>query len=77
MSNSVRHTPALGFGKSDKPFKVAAHRKLRRKVHALERDASVEVLPDEREVTNTRRWCKSPRGWLPEVAARLPQLMRK
>jgi hypothetical protein len=77
MGNSVRHTPILGFGKSDKQFKVATHRKLRRKVHALEHDPTVEVYPDDREVSNTRVWRKSPRSWAGETAKFLPQLMRK
>jgi len=77
MSHSLRKTPILGFGKSDKPYKVAAHRKLRRLVHVLEHDPSTEVFPDEREVGNTRRWRKSPRGWHEEVANLKPELMRK
>jgi len=77
MSQSVRHIPVLGYAPSDKKSKVAAHRKLRRKVHTLENDPAVEVFPDEGEVTNVRRWRKSPRGWSPEVAKQLPKLMRK
>jgi len=77
MGNSVRRTPVLGFGKSDKKSKVAAHRKLRRKVHALEHDATAEVFPESREVSNTRDWRKTPRGYHAATAKALPKLMRK
>ena len=77
MGNSIRKTPILGYGKSDKRDKVATHRKLRRKVHALENDPTIELFPDEREISNTRRWRKSPRGWSKKIAERLPKLMRK
>lgn len=77
MSHSVRHTPILGFGKSDKRDKVATHRKLRRKVHAVEGDTTVETYPETREVSNTRRWRKSPRGYHADTAKAVPKLMRK
>lgn len=77
MGHSVRHTPVLGYGKSDKKSKVAAHRQLRRKIHALEHDPTVEVYPMPREVSNTRTWRKSPRGYHAETAKQLPELMRK
>ena len=77
MGYSVRHTPVVGYGKSEKRSKVAAHRKLRRKTHALEHDPTVEVYPVPREVSNTRRWRKSPRGWCEDMVRELPELMRK
>ena len=76
MGKSVRRTPVLGYGKSEKRNKIAANRKFRRKIHALEHDPTTEVYPETREISNTRRWRKAPRGWH-EEAARLPELMRK
>jgi hypothetical protein len=77
MGHSVRHTPVLGFGKSDKKSKVAAHRHLRRLVHALEHDPSAESYPLSREVSDTRTWRKSPRSYDAETARLLPEFMRK
>ena len=77
MGHSIRQTPIIGYAKSDKSSKVATHRKLRRKIHVMARDPAVEVYPDEREVSNTRDWRKSPRGWAKGIAILLPKLMRK
>jgi len=77
MGNSLRHTPIVGYGKSDKRFKVATHRKLRRKIHVIAHDPAVEVYPEERDVSDTRRWRKSPRGWAKQITMLLPELMRK
>ena len=77
MGHSIRQTPIIGYGKSEKPSKVATHRKLRRKINVMAHDPTVEVLPDEREVSDTRRWRKSPRGWAKEIAKVIPKLMRK
>jgi hypothetical protein len=77
MAHSVRRTPVLGFGTSEKQNKVAAHRKLRRKIHILEHNPSAELYPETREVSNSRRWRKDPRGWCERTAKALPKLMRK
>ena len=77
MAHSVRHTPVLGYGKSEKRSKVAAHRKLRRKVHILQHDLTAELYPVPREISNTRRWRKDPRGYEADTAKELPELMRK
>ena len=78
MSQSFRHRPIVGYGKSEKKDKLAFHRKWRRKVaHVLKANPEAVVYPEAREVTNTRRWRKDPRGWHADTCQLLPQLMRK
>ena len=78
MSKSVRHSPGVGFGDSEKSDKIAYHRKWRRKVAStLHSDLETEVLPEPREVANSRRWAKDPRGWFAETCKLVPKLLRK
>ena len=74
MSRSIRHTPIVGMtpARSDKPGKVAAHRKHRAASRqAIHREAV--IMPDERETGNPWSFPKDGKQWLdiernPELA---------
>jgi len=65
MSHSYKKTPIHGITTchSDKPYKVAANRKLRRKVNEALANGEHEVLPTLREVSNAWSFGKDGKMW--------------
>lgn len=75
MSRSRRKTPIVGMttAESDKPFKIAEHRRERRSVRAAVRQ--LEDAPDPKEFGNPWHGEKDGKQWL-DLSHR-GELMRK
>jgi len=67
MSRSRRRTPVCGFttARSEKQDKAAAHRRERRRVHAvLATDPARDLLPHRRELSNVWAYAKDGKQYL-------------